>query len=133
MPIMSKPSSAPRTALTFITIGSLLTIWSTVWYFNSAERSRTVSIIIMGLFWTGVAFLVIGFSVGYISRSARHAELPPSEVTGAVARNEAAATANHQGNSIPATPPPAPGIPGTPYTGVPPTTVVQTGPGGANP
>ena len=88
MPIMSKPSSAPRTALTFITIGTLLTIWSGFWKFSSSEHSETTRIILIGLFLTGVAFLIIGFSVGYISRQARHAELPPSEVTGAVARQD---------------------------------------------
>ena len=124
MPIMSKPSSAPRTALTFITIGTLLTIWSGVWYSRSANATDTAKIILTGLFLTGVAFLIIGFSVGYISRQARHAELPPSEVTGAVARQDLGQAAP------PAAPAPAPQQPAVQGVVATPTTTYQTGTGG---
>ncbi len=123
MPIMSKPSSGPRTALTFITIGSLLTIWSGIWFSRSPEASETGKTVILGLFLTGIAFLVIGFSVGYIGRAARHAELPPSEAIDAVARADRANVARP--------PAPAPGqVPPQPQNvPIPPTNVYQSGPG----
>ena len=123
MPIMSKPSSAPRTALTFITIGTLLTIWSGIWKFSSSEHTETARIILIGLFLTGIAFLVIGFSVGYISRQARHAELPPSEVTGAVARQGQPAVVP------PVAPAPQP-VAGPGAVAAAPTATYQTGTGG---
>jgi hypothetical protein len=44
----------------------------------------------VSLFFLGLAFAIIGLSVGYIGRAARHAELPPAEVIGSVARNDQA-------------------------------------------
>ncbi len=123
MPIMSKPSSAPRTALTFITIGVLMTIWSGVWYSRSATATDTAKIVLTGLFLTGVAFLIIGFSVGYISRQARHAELPPSEVTGAVAQQDLGQAAP------PVVPAAQPQVGGQGVVATP-TTTYQAGPGG---
>ena len=87
MAIMSKPSAAPHISLTFITIGCVMAIPSAVFYtmFNPHDLSRFFCV---SLFFLGVAFLFIGFSVGYIGRTARQAELPPQEVTGAVARQD---------------------------------------------
>ena len=89
MAIMSKPSAAPHTSLTFITLGVVMAIPSAAWYlmFNPHDLARFVCV---SLFFLGMAFLTIGFSVGYIGRAARQAELPPSEVTGAVARQDQA-------------------------------------------
>lgn len=89
MAIMSKPSAAPHTSLTFITFGVVMAIPSAAWYsmFNPHDLARFFCV---SLFFLGLAFLVIGFSVGYIGRSARQAELPPSEVMGAVARQDQA-------------------------------------------
>ena len=89
MAIMSKPSAAPHISLTFITIGVVMAIPSAVWYlmFDPRDVGRFVCV---SLFCLGMAFLGIGFSVGYIGRAARQSELPPSEVTGAVARQDQA-------------------------------------------
>ena len=89
MPIMSKPSAAPRTSLSFITVGVLMAIPSGVWIamFHPEGLGKFLSVTLLFL---GLAFLVIGFSVGLIGRSARQAELPPAEVTGTVARQEQA-------------------------------------------
>ena len=125
MPIMSKPSSGPRTALTFITLGALLTIWSGVWFSRSEGASENAKTVILGLFLTGIAFLVIGFSVGYISRAARHSELPPSEAIDAVARADAHRQVAPGGVPAPA-PPQAPPA----NAAYPPTNVYQAGPGG---
>ena len=123
MPIMSKPSSGPRTALTFITIGALLTIWSGVWFSRHSDN-ETIKTVILGLFFTGIAFLVIGFSVGYIGRAARHSELPPAEAIDAVARADRANMARQQAPApAPAPQPQAANVP------IPPTNVYQAGPG----
>ncbi len=91
MAIMSKPSAAPHISLTFITIGVIMAIPSAVWYamFRPENVARFFCV---SLFFLGLAFLIIGFSVGYIGRAARQAELPPSEVMGEVARQEQAIT-----------------------------------------
>src|SRR5205823_8454952 len=76
-----------------------------------------------GFFLTGVTLLVIGLALGRIGRAARHAELPPPEVTQAEAQAEqnAAARAPIVAPTNPATPlgaPPVqgahPGVPGVP-------------------
>lgn len=89
MAIMSKPSAAPHISLTFITIGVIMAIPSAVWYgmFRPHDLSQFFCV---SLFFLGLAFLLIGFSVGYIGRSARQAELPPAEVAGVVARQDQA-------------------------------------------
>ncbi len=89
MAIMSKPSAAPHISLTFITIGVVMAIPSAVWYgmFHPENVGRFLCV---SLFLLGLAFVIIGVSVGSIGRSARQAELPPSEVMGAVARQEQA-------------------------------------------
>lgn len=87
MAIMSRPSAAPHISLTFITLGVVMAIPSAVWYamFSPHDVSRFICV---SLFFLGLAFLAIGSSVGSIGRTARQAELPPSEVTGAVARQD---------------------------------------------
>ncbi len=74
-----KSSSAPGFALFYITIGALMTIWSAVWYMMATPESRVGQIICLGLFLTGLAFLVIGFGLGRIGRAAREAELDPED------------------------------------------------------
>jgi len=89
MTILSQPSAAPRTSLTFITVGVLMAIPSGVWY-AMFDPQGVAKFFAISLFFVGLAFLLIGFSTGYIARSARQAELPPSEVIGAVARQDQA-------------------------------------------
>jgi hypothetical protein len=90
MPLITKPSSAPRTALVYITIGALLTVWSSVWYLFSPPENRVGQLMDAGLFLSGLVLLVIGFTVGQIGRAARDAELPPKGATPLEARKEAA-------------------------------------------
>ena len=118
MAILSRPSSAPGTSLTYITIGSLTAIWSVVWYWGF-QPSRSWSFVCFGLFVTGLVFLLIGFTIGQIGRAARTAELPPSEVTPAAVQAHQAA-ANRQGTAQPAAP--APQVPGVTTT----SSVIQT-------
>ena len=40
MPLLSKPAFGPRTAIIYITIGSLIDVWTAVWYFTYARDDR---------------------------------------------------------------------------------------------
>ncbi|MBY0527224.1 MAG: hypothetical protein K2R98_27765 [Gemmataceae bacterium] len=96
MPILSKPSAAAKTSLYYITAGSLLGIWSGIWYWYMRQHPPTSDVpyfFCWGFLLTGVTLLVIGFALGRISRAARDAELPPEEVTAAAAQAEQTAAA----------------------------------------
>ena len=84
MPLLSKPAFGPRTAIIYITIGSLIDVWTAVWYMtyardNEGNISRNTWFWLCGLFLTGLTLIIIGFFLGRIGRAARKAELPPSE------------------------------------------------------
>ena len=49
MPIMSKPSAAPRTSLFYITVGALLVVWPLVWIWQRPPEDSTSKIICYGL------------------------------------------------------------------------------------
>jgi hypothetical protein len=83
MRLVKTPSEAPRTALSYITIGAILTIWAAVWMWQfPATDSRFLRVLCYGILGTGIALLVIGFSVGPLGRAARHADLPPVDERG---------------------------------------------------
>jgi hypothetical protein len=93
MPILSKPSAAARTSLTYITIGTLMVVWTGVHFAylhkHPPESGHdSVYYWVSGFMITGLALLIIGLAVGQIGRQARHAELPPPEVTQAEANVE---------------------------------------------
>ena len=84
MPLLSQPAFGPRTAIIYITIGSLIDVWTAVWYFTFARDdhgniSRNTWFWLAGLFLTGLTLIVIGILLGEIGRSARKAEMPPPE------------------------------------------------------
>jgi hypothetical protein len=84
MPVLSKPSPAARTALMYITVGTLMVIWTVIWHFylrNYPPDTDVPHYYCYGFMVSGIALAVIGLAVGQIGRSARHAELPPPEVT----------------------------------------------------
>lgn len=74
MAILQRSSAGTGTALFYITVGALMTIWSAVWYLALGPQSRLAIALCAGLFLSGVAFLVIGFSLGRIAREAKRAE-----------------------------------------------------------
>jgi hypothetical protein len=96
MPLLSQPSFGPRTALTYVTTGALLTVWTGVWYFTFRESTplpSTTAFWLWGLFLTGLTLVVIGVLLGPLGRSARKVELPPVEQTEAEARIQQTAAA----------------------------------------
>lgn len=96
MPILSRPSSAARTSVLYITIGSLTTVWSSIWFWYLREHPPASDIqhyYCLGMLLTGLTVLVIGLALGQIGRAARHAELPPPEVTAIEAQVEQNAAA----------------------------------------
>ena len=118
MPLSANP--AARTALTYITTGTMLDITATVWYFYTRNlpagaHDHTWGYIQLWMLLIGVALVVIGLTVGRIGREARHADAPPAPPM------EAAATAQARLANAAATPVTAGGVaPGTPVYMVPP-------------
>jgi hypothetical protein len=91
MAMLSKPSSAAFTSLSYITVGALTMVWTGVWYVwlrNHPPATDAPFFWCAGFGITGVALLVIGLGLGKIGRAARHAELPPREVTPTEAKVE---------------------------------------------
>jgi len=114
----STPSSATRLSLIYITAGTLITIWTGVWYVylhNNPPLSQGPFYWCGGLAVTGLAFLGIGLCLGQIGRAARHAEIPPEAVittpvvTDGLGRpvGTAAAAVPTQGATAPVVPPAA--------------------------
>jgi hypothetical protein len=106
MPMLSAPSFGPRTALTYVTAGSLIDVWTGVWYFAFRDPAHPLSnpatFWLFGLFLTGLTLVVIGLFVGPIGRAARKVELPPVETTAAEARiQQTAAAAPHPVVAVP--------------------------------
>jgi len=98
MPILSQPSFGPRTALTYVTVGSLIDVWTGAWYFAFRDpqtpMSHTASFWLAGLFLTGLTLIVLGLLLGPLGRSARKVELPPDEAPGTEARIQQTAAAS---------------------------------------
>lgn len=87
-PTLSKPSSAAPTALFYITVGALMTVWSGIWYMyqaNNPPSGQFVRYLCSGFLLTGIILLAIGFGLGPIARWSRKAELPPEEAMDATA------------------------------------------------
>jgi hypothetical protein len=100
MAMLTKPSAAAKMALAYITIGSLLIVWTSVWFFYHHQYPDPApppfhNYICTGLLLTGVTLLIIGLGLGRIGRAARHAELPPPEVTPTVAKTDQTAAQTH--------------------------------------
>ena len=94
MSILTTPSGAFSTSLIYITMGTLIDIWTIVSLLYYPPTTDWGHFLVIGFLVTGLALLVIGLLLGPIGRAARHAELPPSEVTAAVAQAEQTAAAN---------------------------------------
>jgi len=88
MAILTSPSGAVPTSLVYITLGTLMDIWTIVAMVYYPPETAWGKFLSVGFLVTGLALLVIGLLLGPIGRAARHAELPPTEVTPAVTQTE---------------------------------------------
>ena len=72
-----KQASSATMAIGYITLGSLMALWTAVYYFYHRQfNGQSVpSMWTTGLFCTGVVLVGIGLFVGQIGRSARQAEV----------------------------------------------------------
>src|SRR5437667_6323304 len=96
MPLITRPSSAARLAVVYITIGALTDVWSGIWYRYLSlhpPANEATWYMCYGFLLSGLILVVIGLGIGRIGREARHAELPPEEVTTALSRAEQDAAA----------------------------------------
>jgi hypothetical protein len=87
MSILSKPAPTALAAIGYVTVGALTLVWSGIWYAylrHSPPDSDFTWYWCYGFLLTGLTLFVIGLMIGRIGHSARHAELPPEEVTAAV-------------------------------------------------
>jgi RsiW-degrading membrane proteinase PrsW (M82 family) len=110
MPILTQPAFGPKVALTYVTVGMLIDVWTLVWYFTrDFELSRTQQFWVVGLVLTGLTLILLGVLLGPLGRSARRAELPPPEATPAEAAIQQTAAANPPAVAAPPLPQPPPG------------------------
>ncbi|HEY7313810.1 MAG TPA: hypothetical protein VH643_30955 [Gemmataceae bacterium] len=75
----TKPSGSARLAVVYITIGTIMGVWSTLWYIwmiRHGTQTDAPYFWCYGFFLTGLALIIIGLAVGRIGRAARHAESP---------------------------------------------------------
>jgi hypothetical protein len=96
MAMLTKPSAAAKMALAYITIGSLMVVWTGVYFvylYHNPSPHESTYYICTALLLTGCTLLLIGLGLGRIGRAARHAELPPPEVTPTVAQTDQTAAA----------------------------------------
>jgi len=82
MEFLRSTSAPAKTALIYITVGTLIMIWTGVYFayhYNSDSNPDPVNYWISGAMATGLALVVIGLATGQIGRSAKPAEseLPP--------------------------------------------------------
>lgn len=83
--MISQPKTAgsAKIAISFITGGALLAVWSMVYFFYHRERPGDLpGMYNTGFFLTGLIFVVVGLLVGQIGRSALQSEVvaPPTQV-----------------------------------------------------
>ena len=128
MPMLSHPAFGPRTALAYVTGGTLLCVWTLVWYFTREfELTRSQWFWVAGLFLSGTTFVFLGLVLGPLGRAARQAELPPTAALNAEAAIQQTAAANPPAVvSPPATA--ATANPAVPVTPVAPVAPVQVSP-----
>jgi hypothetical protein len=104
-----RPTSSPaRTALTYITVGCLMLVWTGVWYMylvNHPPQTSEVHYWVAGLALTGLILVILGLAVGQIGRSAKHAETSSQVVVPTTPPDTLAAPV---ATAVPAVPVPAP-------------------------
>ena len=79
---LSNQAPATRTSLIYLTVGSIMTVWTIIWliYYMANPPAGNMLYIIFGFMATGLVLAAIGFGVGSIGRSAKTAETQPAVV-----------------------------------------------------
>ena len=80
----NQTSPGARVSLAYITIGSLVVIWTGVWFWylwENPPETGTVYYFSTGVLITGLVLLVIGFGVGSIARGSRLADAPAAQAS----------------------------------------------------
>jgi hypothetical protein len=117
MQFVNKSWPAAKTSLLYITVGSIMEVWSGVWYFYlnaHPPASDMVWYVGAGFARTGLVLLVIGLALGRIGRAARHAESPAE----GIAVQPTQETSAVQPSAVPMAPV-ARAVPTVPATGAP--------------
>ena len=125
MPMLTQPAFGPRTALSYVTGGALIVVWTLVWYFTRDHAlNKSEWFWVAGFFLSGMTFVILGFLLGPLGRAARQAELPPAEAMAAEANIQKTAAANPP--AVVTTTPAASAMPAAPASPVapPPGTVL---------
>jgi hypothetical protein len=81
----TKQAASATTAVVFITVGALMVVWSTVYYFylTRHEAADITYVWCYGFFFSGVVLVVIGLGLGLIARAVRPAEVAKGPPPGA--------------------------------------------------
>ena len=118
MDIEPKQASSAKMAIGYITLGSLMVVWSLLyWLFMRSPQEGDTVFWIIGAMLSGVVLVVIGLLLGRIGLAARQAEVAPAVVAPPVAAPPVATvagTAPVAGNAGAAAAPSAPATAGPP-------------------
>ncbi len=76
----SKQSTSAKTALIYLTVGALMSVWTVIYYIFQIRQgtSESVRFWCAGFFFTGLVLFTIGLAIGRIGRAARPAEVAPT-------------------------------------------------------
>jgi hypothetical protein len=125
-----------RTGLVYFTVGMLIDVWVTVWYFAFAgpsdqPMSNNTWFWLAGFFLTGVTLMFIGIVQGVIHRSAQKAEVQISAKSAEEGGNAAPSPAAVAAQPMLVSPAPIMMPPPVPMPGIAPTTAPPAMPAGA--
>ena len=133
----TKTSGSARMSVVYITIGTIIDVWTVIWYIWMNRHGTTSDAPYYwcyGFFFTGLALIIIGLAIGRIGRAARHAEAPADTTDSKNAQAQQPQQMAPQPAAqpvptamAPAALPGAGGVPAAPATPLPPA------PGGATP
>ena len=103
MPFTKSTTSAGGTALIYVTAGSLIVIWSGMWFaylYNHPPRESSTYYWCTGTLITGAALFLIGIGLGRIRRAARQAEPMPAAAGPATATSPEPVQTGVSANSV---------------------------------
>lgn len=83
MALVNQPSGATRASLTYITVGAVTVIWTSIWYVylrNNPPGSSGPYYWCGGFLLTGVILVLIGLAVGQIGRASRPADVIHADI-----------------------------------------------------